>query len=294
MPESLNYRGRSKPLLDFVDLEKFYSELWKLNHIDQRSMQTYLDEAIFFSEIILEDLSHFPRGARIIEVGSGAGWLINYFREIQYEIVGIEPHDSGFEKMGKFRQIMHLSWKGTSRAEVIEDTAENFTLEKKAIYAYSVNVMEHVKNIEKAIKNVNSNLEPEGQYRFICPNYSFPYEPHFNIFAPFNKSFTFWLNKSSIIISDIDPKGELWAGLNWISPRKIIDAVLPTEELVFSRKAFSAYLNRIENSLEFQERKGPVFTRLARLLFPLKSVLIPLFPLKFVPVLDVRIRKLNE
>jgi hypothetical protein len=153
--------------------------------------------------------------------------------------------------------------------------------------------MEHVEDIEKAIKNVISNLENDGQYRFICPNYSFPYEPHFNIFAPFNKTFTYWLNKSSILSSDIDPEGELWSGLNWISMKKISDSVPRSEEVVFSKKAFSEYLNRIENSDEFQMRKGQFFTRLGKTIFRLRSIVLLLTPIKFVPVLDVRIRKLS-
>src|SRR3546814_21121737 len=48
-------------------------------------------------------------------------------------------------------------------------------------FAFSINVMEHVNDVEQVIINVFNSLKENAYYDFTCPNYLFPYEPHFNI-----------------------------------------------------------------------------------------------------------------
>ena len=44
-----------------------------------------------------------------------------------------------------------------------------------------MNVMEHVEDPALAVDRLTAMLVPGASYRFLCPNYLFPYEPHFNM-----------------------------------------------------------------------------------------------------------------
>eukprot|EP00494_Astrolonche_serrata_P011852 UN11950 len=50
--------------------------------------------------------------------------------------------------------------------------------------------MEHVDDVDQVIRNVADSLRHGGTYRFTCPNYFFPYEPHFNIPTLLSKNLT--------------------------------------------------------------------------------------------------------
>lgn len=276
-------------LISFINRNKLDQILRELSTEDQQTMQTYLDEAIFFSEIILLDIKKLPPQSRILEIGAGAGWLINYFQALNFQVTGIEPNQSGFNKMTDFQRIVNECWVGNINSQIIDSTAECFTLLEKSDYIYSLNVMEHVQDIELSLKNILSHLSKVGRYRFICPNYKFPYEPHFNVFAPVSKSITFIMHKDKILSSGINQDNQLWDGLNWITPKKIMKSTPVGFKVEFSNSAFTKYLNRIAYSADFRTRKGSLFTFLARKVHKLQSLIIGLFPTTFLPVLDVQV-----
>jgi SAM-dependent methyltransferase len=276
-------------LISFVDRQKLNQILRELPTEHQQTMQTYLDEAIFFSKIIILDLKKLPPHSRILEIGSGVGWLINYFHALNFQVSGIEPNQSGFNKMTEFQGILNECWLGKKNNKLIDSTAENFTQSEKSDYIYSVNVMEHVQDIELSLKNILFHLSEGGTYRFICPNYKFPYEPHFNFFAPISKGVTFNLHKRKILSSGINLNNQLWDGLNWITPKKVSKSIPVGFKVEFSNSAFTMYLKRIVSSADFRTRKGPLFTFLARIMQKLEARVLPVFPITFLPVLDVQV-----
>jgi SAM-dependent methyltransferase len=135
--------------------------------------------------------------------------------------------------------------------------AETLTLESTFEYAFSINVMEHVDNVALVIARVLAALRPGGAYRFVCPNYLFPYEPHFDMPTLFSKTLTERVFGHRIRTSKlvVYPLGT-WRGLNWISVPSIRRAcdeleVVPT----FDRGLLVKYVDRALKDSVFQQRR---------------------------------------
>ena len=81
-------------------------------------------------------------------------------------------------------------------------TVEKFTTDAKFDFIFSMNVLEHTDDIKQHITSCMNLLKDEHSLLFIqCPNYTFPFEPHFyKWFIPFMPNFTFkYLRKKSLI-----------------------------------------------------------------------------------------------
>ena len=162
-------------------------------------------------------------------------------------------------------------------------------------YAYSVNVMEHVHDVEKALSNVAKGLAAGACYRFTCPNYLFPYEPHFNIPTLFSKKLTERILGWKIFRSESmpDPAGT-WKSLNWINVIQVgrIIQRQPELNLTFNRSMLVAALERIATDSVFAERRSPLIRSLIILLVRLQAhKLFGLLPASLQPIMDCRIEK---
>ncbi|MFN7976738.1 MAG: class I SAM-dependent methyltransferase [Vicinamibacterales bacterium] len=122
--------------------------------------------------------------------------------------------------------------------------------------AFSINVMEHVGDPEAVLPRVVASLRPGGRYHFVCPNYTFPFEPHFNIPTLGTKARTWRVFERRILASPVvaDPAGT-WASLNWIcvgSARRAGRAagLVP----VFDRGIAATFLRRALDAPTFQRR----------------------------------------
>ena len=75
---------------------------------------------------------------------------------------------------------------------LIESPIEDFEYDHKFDFIFSINVMENLKDPYSVLIQMNSALKFGGKYRFFCPNYDFPYEPHFGkwIFSRKTQYFT--------------------------------------------------------------------------------------------------------
>jgi SAM-dependent methyltransferase len=72
-------------------------------------------------------------------------------------------------------------------------TLEKFTTDAKFDFIFSMNVLEHTDDIKQHITSCMNLLKDDHSLLFIqCPNYTFPFEPHFyKWFIPFFPDFTF-------------------------------------------------------------------------------------------------------
>jgi SAM-dependent methyltransferase len=96
--------------------------------------------------------------------------------------------------------------------------AEQIVADAEFDFAFSMNVMEHVDDVPLVLGRVVRALRPGAAYRFVCPNYGFPYEPHFDMPTLLSKSLTWRFLRNRILNSRtvLDPRGT-WQSLNWIS-----------------------------------------------------------------------------
>jgi len=114
--------------------------------------------------------------------------LLTSFLQQDYDITSIEP--GGFTG---FTDELRNKILDQHKLKVHTTTLENFTTDTKFDFIFSMNVLEHTDDIKQHIISCMNLLKNEDSLLLIqCPNYTFPFEPHFyKLFIPFFPNFTF-------------------------------------------------------------------------------------------------------
>jgi SAM-dependent methyltransferase len=230
----------------------------------------YSAEARFGRQYIARDIANLPAGAAILEVGAGSMLLSCQLVREGFEVTALEPTGYGFAHFDRMRELVLARAKEQNCVpHVLDSTAEALSLSEQFDYGFSVNVMEHVSEIELSIANVGRSLKPGAVYRFTCPNYLFPYEPHFNIPTFFSKRFTERILHRKIHSHPTmpDPSG-VWQSLNWIDVSQIRREVEknPDLQVIFNKKMLPSTLERALVDEEFKRRRSPWMVTLITLL----------------------------
>ena len=259
-------------------------------------LRTYISEAKFFKNIVAPDVANLISGSYVIEVGSGIGLLSLHLASLGFEVTAFEPQSSGFNQMNAMRSLISENWKPSAPQVEFREASLNQTtqLEKLADYIFAINVIEHVHNFEELITHAVKAKTPEATMRIVCPNYSIPYEPHFNIPIIFTKRITKFIFGHKIHNSKIPDSDEFWGDLSWPTQKKL-KKILKYKgwNVEFSRDATHEYLNRAFSDSDFIVRKG----RIIGSLFKLTSVLVKIvrfIPLAYLPVIDCRISNAKQ
>lgn len=258
-------------------------------------LQTFVGEADFFSELLADDLARLPAEEPIVEVGSGMGLLALQLAASGHPVVAFEPESAGFGQMRMMRDLVLAHWDGQIPPVTWVDdylaAGDPRAEQHRPSYAYAVNVIEHVPDMAGFLTAVLSTLQPGGHFRFICPNYAIPYEPHFEIPTLFSKQATYRVLHKRILGARMpDPQG-MWDELSWPtvgSLRTIMDGL--GLQYAFSSRATRGYLTRPLLDETFSARKGravgAVFQTAARTMPPL----IDHLPVSALPIIDCTIR----
>jgi hypothetical protein len=249
-----------------------------------------VSEAEFFFEILSEDLIGLPQGATIVEVGSGVGLLSLMIAACGFEVHSYEPATSGFGEMRAFRNLILKCWEGVTPPVIWHDTAfrasESSTITAPD-YALAVNVIEHVPAWELLVRDTVGLLNRQGRFRTICPNYAYPYEPHFNMPTLLNKRLTRMVFSGRIAVSSIDDAGKFWADLSWPTGVKIRRSARRLGfDVYFRRSSTLAYIDRVAEDPRFASRKAAGNGALLRATSELARPLLGHFPAYLMPVLD--------
>ena len=259
-------------------------------------LRTYISEAKFFKNIVTPDVANLISGSYVIEVGSGIGLLSLHLASLGFEVTAFEPQSSGFNQMNAMRSLISENWKPSAPQVEFREASLNQTtqLEKLADYIFAINVIEHVHNFEELITHAVKAKTPEATMRIVCPNYSIPYEPHFNIPIIFTKRITKFIFGHKIHNSKIPDSDEFWGDLSWPTQKKL-KKILKSKgwNVEFSRDATHEYLNRAFSDSDFIVRKG----RIIGSLFKLTSVLakiVRFVPHAYLPVIDCRISNAKQ
>lgn len=253
----------------------------------------YEAEADFFQQVLQDDLQRLPKGARVLEIGSGLGALSVRLVQMGFQVTSLEPELGGFSSMITLRQFAGILLSPAGQKVEWIDGDIQTVIERKAIYDYAiaVNVIEHVSEYERLIEEVVSLVKPGGTFRVICPNYAFPYEPHFHLPTLLVKSWSERALSRRISNSKRENPWLLWDQLSWPTARSVSRALrriaLPHEQ---TRDAFEWYLRRVFDDEVFAERKSGIFLALARRVAAHRNLLVAVWPRSLVPVLDFRVK----
>ncbi len=258
---------------------------------------TYSEEATFGRRYIESDLKSLKPDSRILEVGAGSLLLSCQLVREGFHVTSLEPIGIGFSHFKKMRQIV------IDRATSLECAPEMLNIDAETLdrhncydYAFSVNVMEHVHNVDLVLDNVVKSLVIGASYRFTCPNYYFPYEPHFDIITLFSKSLTEKLYRSKILDCErMNNPLELWESLNWINVSKIAKIANRNSsvKVSFYRKLTVSAFERISLDPMFAKRRSYIVRKIILFLVVIKlHKIFQFIPAMFQPVIDVRLQKI--
>ncbi len=155
-------------------------------------------------------------GQRLLEIGGGVGLAAIWLQRRGFDVISLEPSNAGhgnYHEIGL--RIMQRLGGDTSRwlgiaANEVSQLGARFDL------IFSNNVLEHMADLDGAIVAMRDVLAQDGIMRHNCPNYGFPYEPHFCIpLLPFfPRAAALWHPRLR--------RDELWRGLNFVSARQMV------------------------------------------------------------------------
>lgn len=260
---------------------------------------TCASEAVFGRRFIANDLKKLKPGSTILEVGAGSLLLSCQLVREGFRVTALEPSGIGFSHFDRLRQIV------IEEALLIECCPEIIFLRAEMLsetcrfdYAFSINVMEHVENIPAVIRNVATSLRVGAVYHFTCPNYIFPYEPHFNIPTLFSKKLTETIFRKIIFNSKrvTDPKGT-WKSLNWINViiirryAKRLNVFL----IEFNKSIMTSAMERIVSDQKYAARRSPSLRFFLAVLvhFRLHRA-FRFMPIVLQPIIDCSLIKLSD
>ena len=193
-----------------------------LSKIDLKKLSILEDEADFGFEQITPFLSRLQKGNSVLEVGCGPGILLDKialkYPELNFS--GVEPGGEGFRI---FIELLE-SFKKRANVKLLRRGYENLEVGEKFDFIFLVNVFEHLPNWRHFLDFLKFALSPQGTCLILCPNYHFPYEPHFKLPVIINKFVTYRL--FSPLIKKFEQKNEyvgLWKSLNFVKLREILD-----------------------------------------------------------------------
>lgn len=150
-------------------------------HTDQSGeqlLEIYLEEHRCFFELVRPRLR---RGLRVLDVGGGFGFFHILVHAAGAKVTSVEPSHSGFSL---FREIAVPVIKHFThgidrfldlRVEDLHVPSGSFDL------VVSNNVLEHVTDISAVFEAMHRLTVPGGMQIHHCPNYLFPYDPHYKV-----------------------------------------------------------------------------------------------------------------
>jgi 2-polyprenyl-3-methyl-5-hydroxy-6-metoxy-1,4-benzoquinol methylase len=255
----------------------------------------YASEALFGRRFIAADLERLPTGSEVLEVGAGAMLLSCQLAREGFRVTALEPVGSGFGHFARMRAIV-LEAAGVQGCapRLLDSTAEALDIVEQFPFVFSINVMEHVADVEAVVRNVVASLRPGGSYRFTCPNYLFPYEPHFNIPTLFSKPLTARVLRAKIHGRGIADAEGLWRSLNWINVLDLrrIASRLPGARITFDRLLLVDTLERIGTDPTFAGRRSPLARTILKAIVRLRlHHLLGWAPAAVQPVIDCRVER---
>ncbi len=107
------------------------------------------------------------KSVKLMDIGAGSGLMLKYFKELGYEVSGIELDPTLVAKMKKDHELKGLS---IEQGDITK-------LKGKEQYDVVINndVIEHIEDDKKAIKNLWSYVKPGGILIVTVPAHSFLY-----------------------------------------------------------------------------------------------------------------------
>jgi SAM-dependent methyltransferase len=218
-------------------------------------LETFTNEAKTYWPMLQQ---HIHQGSRVLEVGSGLGFLSLWLTEIGVNVTSLEPAAGPFDIFGSLASIISELSNGP-QANVLPIGVESINSAGlgKFDVIFSFNVLEHIDDLESAFAAMAKALSPSGIMLHSCPNYAFPYEPHLGIpLIPFAPQWT-----HCVFSTRIAAQQQVWESLNFITARRLRNLAKKNFlEVELLPGQMTAQIERLAIDAVFAERhfRGPM------------------------------------
>jgi ubiquinone/menaquinone biosynthesis C-methylase UbiE len=136
-------------------------------------------------------------GKKVLEIGAGCGVThIVWTKKFTVDGWGIEPEGEGFEaSAGVARELIRAN--GLDPARIVDAHGESLPFPDAHFdIVYSSNVLEHVDDPAKVLREAFRVLKPGGTLQIVCPNYLSYFDGHYGALHPpifGNRFFQLWM-----------------------------------------------------------------------------------------------------
>jgi len=276
--------GRGKIVEDLISMEK--PELLGL-------FLTYQNEAIEARKFLHESLLKLDNQADILEVGGGILALSIQLASEGFHITTVEPIGEGFTGISYIIEIfLEISRNENLRFELIRHPIEVCEFKSDFDFIFSINVLEHLKNPYSVLVQLVGILKDDASCRIVCPNYDFPYEPHFQrwMYQRKNSAFYLPLSKAKSSIIEISEWHGVYASLNFITLKKLENFLLQNNlRYLVNNRALQNIVTRGAFDQELKNRHK-LLAKGIRVLMKLKLIgIIGLLPERSWPIIDIEV-----
>jgi len=191
-------------------------------------------------------------GKRVLEVGAGIGIVSLILHRRGVEVVPIEPGRGGFDANAEIGFCLR-EWLKVDDLTYLSLGAEELRPDRHGVFdvIFSVNVLEHIPDLESAVGAMCGVLKPGGIMKHTCPNYLIPYEPHFGVpLVPLFPRLTRYLLPKA--------RGtELWESLNFVTLGQMKQAFARHGHACnFSRGTMYQAFARLDVDEQYRKRQG--------------------------------------
>jgi 2-polyprenyl-3-methyl-5-hydroxy-6-metoxy-1,4-benzoquinol methylase len=297
----VGYAKRSE--LEMVSLESAQDEMVRRGKIAEELIAlqrpdlinlflTYQNEAIAARKFLNESLNELDAGAEILEVGGGILALAIQLASEGFRITTVEPVGEGFKDISIIMKIFsEIARRENLTFELVESPIEVCSFDHKFDFIFSINVMEHLKDPYLVLLQMVQSLKPSGNYRFFCPNYDFPYEPHFGkwLFVRKDKAFFLPEKRAKSNLISIEETSGLYLSLNFLTLRKLKTFAIGNKILLEPNQyVLSEMFSRSSYDPELKKRH-PGITHISRIICLLNlDNFAKLTPTNFQPIMDIK------
>ncbi len=179
------------------DLLRFATNIFS----DESIARRFINEARFGLSRLLPVLFSMDRSDLcVLEVGAGTCILSAYLASKNYQVTAVEPLGPEFGFFAELQErVLEYCQLKKIPLTIVRATGEQFNPQAEFDIAFTINALEHMRNPILTIDNMYKSVRPQGRVLLHCPNYTIPFEVHFNVFlVTRSKRLNEWLYRSKI------------------------------------------------------------------------------------------------
>jgi 2-polyprenyl-3-methyl-5-hydroxy-6-metoxy-1,4-benzoquinol methylase len=254
---------------------------------------TYQNEALEARKLLDSNLNKLETHSEILEVGGGILALTVQLASEGFRVTTVEPVGEGFSNVALLMNMyLRIAEQENIRFNFIDSPIENSQFQSKFDFIFSINVMEHLKDPYSVVVHLMKYLKNSGKIRFFCPNYDFPYEPHFQrwLFTRRDEAFYLPSSRAESKLIDAAEWANVHRSLNFITLSKIEKFLTKANiSYTFNKKALRNLVQRSLVDAQLQNRHK-LLSYGIKFVVKFKMIrLVNLLPKKFWPVIDIEI-----